>query len=315
MSKVAVIGSFNVDHVWRCANLPRPGQTLSGSYASHAGGKGFNQAVAARRAGADTLFICALGSDAGGQLARALAAADGIDLRDQSSEAPTGTAGIYVDAHGCNSIVIGPGANAALRAGFIDAHAHALAQATVALAQLESPNAAVARGLTLARAAGALCLLNPAPANAATTEELLALTDVLTPNESEFCALLARHRGMTLEPAALAQMGEAGLHALCRALHPHGSVVVTLGEAGCFVSHADAQPRGDAQTHYALPAERVDAVDTTGAGDAFNGALAASLALRARIPFAAHAAFANHYAARSILHHGAAASMPHLPIA
>ena len=106
------------------------------------------------------------------------------------------------------------------------------------------------------------------------------------------------------------QMGEAGLHALCRALHPHGSVVVTLGEAGCFVSHADAQPRGDAQTHYALPAERVDAVDTTGAGDAFNGALAASLARAPDAPFQSHVRFANRYAARSTERAGAAASMP-----
>ena len=111
MARVVVVGSFNVDHVWTVAALPRPGETLSGHYHSGPGGKGFNQATAAARAGAGTCFVCALGDDLGGQLARALATADGIDLRDLVSGAPTGTAGIYVDDEGRNSIVIGPGAD------------------------------------------------------------------------------------------------------------------------------------------------------------------------------------------------------------
>ena len=108
-SHVVVVGSFNVDHVWRCDALPVAGATIAGRYANGPGGKGFNQAIAAVRAGADTTFVCALGDDAGGRLARDLAAADGLALRVQASDEPTGTAGIYVDAHGRNTIVIGAG--------------------------------------------------------------------------------------------------------------------------------------------------------------------------------------------------------------
>ena len=191
MGRVFVVGSFNVDHVWRVAALPAPGATLAGEYASGPGGKGFNQAMAARRAGADTRFACALGQDAGAQLARVLCEADGIDLRDAVADAPTGTAGIYVDAAGRNSIVVGAGANAALQA---DAVATALADlrpGDVVLAQLESPLPAVATALHRARAAGAIAMLNPAPANVAIDAAMIASADVLTPNETEFEAMLA----------------------------------------------------------------------------------------------------------------------------
>src|SRR5687768_7280683 len=100
MAAVVVAGSFNVDHVWQCDALPAPGATIAGSYTSGPGGKGFNQAVAAARAGADVSFLCALGDDLGGTLARSLATADSIDLRDLRSDQPTGTAGIYVDSRG-----------------------------------------------------------------------------------------------------------------------------------------------------------------------------------------------------------------------
>ena len=114
---VTVVGSFNVDHVWRVATLPQAGATLAGDYASGPGGKGFNQAMAARRAGADTAFVCALGKDLGAQLARALCVGDGIDLRDFACDAPTGTAGIHVDANGRNSIVVAAGAQLGQRLG------------------------------------------------------------------------------------------------------------------------------------------------------------------------------------------------------
>jgi ribokinase len=309
MTRVVVVGSFNVDHVWTCAALPRPGETLHGAYASGPGGKGFNQAVAAVRAGAPTEFVCALGEDAGGQLARALAASDGIALHAASSELPTGTAGIFVDAQGRNSIVIGAGANAALTPSFINEQRHALATATVLLAQLESPPDAIARALTLARAAGASTVLNPAPADAQTTPALLALCDVLTPNETEFAGLLARHAGERIAPVAVAGMEDAALHALCRRLLPHGSVIVTLGAAGCFVSHGDRR-RGDDAACYRRAAEPAHAVDTTGAGDAFNGALAAALAIAPNAPFAQHVRFANRYAALAVERPGAAPAMP-----
>ena len=309
MASVVVAGSFNVDHVWTCVALPRPGETLAGEYRTGPGGKGFNQAMAAARAGARTAFVCALGDDAGAQLARALAAGDDIDLREARSVAPTGTAGIYVDREGRNSIVIGPGANATLSASFIDTQAALLAQARVVLAQLESPTGAVLRALDLARAAGATTLLNPAPANAPCGAELLAAADVLTPNETEFAALLDAHAGVQVDPAAVARADDATLHAWCRRLHAHGTVVVTLGAEGCFVSHG-SDLRGDAQPCQRAAAEHVDVVDTTGAGDAFNGALAASLALAPALRFAAHVRFANRYAALSTEQAGAASTMP-----
>ena len=314
MTRVVVVGSFNVDHVWRCDALPAPGATLAGEYVTGPGGKGFNQAMAARRAGAETVFVCALGSDAGGQLARALAAADGIDLRDEASDAPTGTAGIFVDADGRNSIVIGPGANATLTVAHVEAQGDAIRDARVVLVQLESPIEVVSTSLGLAREAGIASVLNTAPANATTTRDLLASADVLTPNESEFAALIARHTAMAIPASAVATAGDDALHVLCRTLHPSGTVVITLGAMGSFVSHADAAMRGDDAAHYRVAAEYAQVVDTTGAGDAFNGALCASMAIRPDARFAQHLGFATQYAARSTETKGAAAAMPHLQV-
>ena len=313
-ARVVVVGSFNVDHVWRVGALPPPGATLAGDYASGPGGKGFNQAMAARRAGADTTYVCALGDDAGAQLARALCAGDGIDLHAQASDAPTGTAGIYVDAGGRNCIVVGAGANAALRPDFVGDALAATAPARVVLAQLESPPEAIERALRDARAAGVLALLNPAPANAAVPGALLELADVLTPNETEFAALLARHVGERVEADAVSGLDQARLHALCRQLGHGSTVVVTLGASGCFVSHPDAATRGDAGAYYRISAEPVRALDTTGAGAAFNGALAASLAQRPGIAFGEHVRFANRYAGASTEREGAALAMPRMAV-
>jgi ribokinase len=308
MSQVVVVGSFNLDHAWRVARLPAPGETLSGDYASGAGGKGFNQATACARAGAAAAFVCALGEDAGGALARQLAADDGIALHAATAAAPTGSAGIFVGDAGENSIVVAPGANAALDAEFVARCGDAFAGARVVLAQLETPVAAALEAFARARADGALAMLNPAPADAATSPALLAACDLLTPNETEFAALLARHHGERIDAGAVASSGDDALHALCRRLLPHGRVVVTLGAAGCFAS---APASNDAGTPWLrLPAEPAHARDTTGAGDAFNGALAASLALDAAAPFAAHLRFASRYAALSTERPGAAASMP-----
>jgi len=310
MNSVIVVGSFNVDHVWRCAELPAVGATIAGLYATGPGGKGFNQAVAAARAGARTAFVCALGDDAGGALARGLAAADGIDLRAEASDQPTGTAGIYVDARGRNSIVIGAGANGTLSPAHVAADPALLRQARVLLAQLESPAEAVEAALAAAREGGVTALLNPAPANAPTSMGLLRLADLLSPNETEFAALLARHVGERVEPEAVAALDGASLHGLCRKLLPHGTVVVTLGAVGAFVSHPDEHLRGDAQAYYRAGAESVAASDTTGAGDAFNGALAASLARAPELPFATHVRYANRFAALSTERPGAASAMP-----
>src|SRR5690606_34117792 len=310
MSRVVVVGSFNVDHVWTTATLPHPGETLGGRYATGPGGKGFNQAVACARSGARTTFICALGDDPGGQLARALAADDGIDLRALRSTEPTGTAGIYVDGEGRNSIVIGAGANGVLSPGYVDGQMDAFDDAGVVLAQLESPADAITAALRAARARGAIALLNPAPANAPTTRELLALADIATPNETEFAGLVSRHVGERLDGDAVASLDQSHLHALCRDLLPAAPVVVTLGASGCFVPQAGDALRGANNPSYRLGAEQVRVVDSTGAGDAFNGALAAAIAAAPEAAFAGHLRFASRYAALSTEREGAALAMP-----
>jgi ribokinase len=240
-----------------------------------------------------------------------LAAADDIALVVQHSAQPTGTAGIYVDAHGRNCIVIGAGANADLGTDFVQAQRAAFAQADVVLAQRESPEDAVAAALRIAREIGASTVLNPAPANAPVGEALLALADILTPNESEFAALLAAHCGVMVDPDGIASTDDATLHTYCRQLARDATVVVTLGAAGAFVSHVGDVLRGDAFAAYRVPAFPATPVDTTGAGDAFSGALAASLAQR-DAPFAEHVRFAARYAAKSTEREGAAVAMPRL---
>lgn len=309
MTAVVVAGSFNVDHVWRCDTLPAGGATIAGRYSTGPGGKGFNQAVAASRAGASTTFVCALGDDAGGLLARQLASADGLALVAEDSGEPTGTAGIYVDARGRNSIVIGAGANASLSTPFITANKALVSSAKVLLAQLESPIETIEAALELARQHGVTTVLNAAPANAPSTISLLKLADVLTPNETEFAALLGRHVGERIEADDVAALDGATLHELCRKLSGN-TVVVTLGAVGVFVSHAPERLRGDSSAYYRVAAESVQAVDTTGAGDAFNGSLAASLATAGDVPFVQHVRFANRYAARSTENEGAALAMP-----
>ncbi|HET8818154.1 MAG TPA: PfkB family carbohydrate kinase [Xanthomonadaceae bacterium] len=315
VTRVVVVGSFNFDHAWHAASLPRPGETrCGGTHASGPGGKGFNQAVAAARAGAGTTFVCALGDDAAGAAARAMAAEEGVTLCALRSNAPTGTAGIFVAADGANSIVIAAGANADLSADFVAAQSALVAAAGVLLVQLEVPLAAVRAALLLARDAGVTTMLDPAPGDVPTTPDLLALCDIITPNETEFAALVQRHLGQAIGATEVASLDDPSLHGLCRQLLPAGRVVVSLGAAGCFASHPDDSPDlaggGGAIPFQRMPAEPVDACDTTGAGDAFDGALAAALALDLRAPFHRHLRFANRFAALACERPGAAAAMP-----
>lgn len=309
---VVVVGSFNIDHVWQSDTLPAPGATLTGRYHTGPGGKGFNQAIAARRAGAQATFICALGNDAGAHIARNLAETDGLQLLAHCcDDIPTGTAGIFVGADGRNSIVIGPGANAELRPAHLDGADSHLRHAQVLLTQLEIPSASVQHALTLARAGGARTVLNPAPANVETSAALLALADVITPNETEFSALLHRHTTLALPADRVATASDEALQLACRALHPGGTVVITLGAAGCFVSHGE-NLHGDSTSHYRLPAQPARVVDTTGAGDAFNGALCAAWAQQPARALAEHLTFASRYAARACENFGAALAMPRM---
>ena len=311
---VVVVGSYNQDHVWSTAALPEPGATRLGEYAGGPGGKGFNQAVAAARAGARTVFVTALGEDIAASHAFALAQAEGITLLAEiHPQLPSGAAGIFVDAEGRNVIVVAAGANAALSADFIQGQRARLETAAVVLAQLEVAPDAITTALRIANLAGAVTVLNPAPANAPTTASLLAQADILTPNETEFAALLGRHVGERIEADAIGSLDQGRLHALCRELGHDSTLVVTLGASGCFVSHPESNLRGDETACYRVAAEPARAIDTTGAGDAFNGSLAASLAQRPHLAFAEHIRFASRYAGLSTETEGAALAMPRLP--
>jgi ribokinase len=260
---VAVIGSVNLDLVATTARLPAPGETVSGtSYAEHAGGKGLNQAIAAARSGARVALVAAVGDDAAGDTLRSLAAADGIDVTAVSVLAgeATGRALITVDEHAENSIVVVPGANALMR---VDS----APRARVVIAQLEIPIDEVIAAFRHARRQGALTILNPAPAQAL-PQELVQLCDIVVPNEHEADLI----GGV---PALL----DRGVSA----------VVTTLGAAGVVVTEST---QGAVET-WSEPAVEVTAIDTTGAGDAFCGALAARLAagdeLRDAVRYAAAA--------------------------
>ena len=275
MFDVCVVGSANLDLVATAARAPGPGETVLGhSYAEHAGGKGLNQAVAAARAGAHTAFIGALGADTAGTLLRHVLELDGIDHAGVRVDAtlPTGRALITVGDDGENSIVVVPGANAAVVVDSVPA-------ARVVLAQLEIPLGAVVDAFRLARASGSTTVLNPAPA-AELPDELLGLTDIVVPNEHEAAFLGG--------PEHLLGRGP-------------DSVIVTLGREGArWYSSAGST---------AIPPLSVDAVDTTAAGDAFCGALCARLAAGDPIEVALNWAAAAGALATTVP--GAVPSLPH----
>ncbi|MBX3691804.1 ribokinase [Dokdonella sp.] len=308
--EVVVVGSYVQDHVWLADRFPETGETLAANgFTTGPGGKGFNQAVACRRQDARVAFIGALGDDHLGAFARDFAAREALDARWQTCPtAPTAAASIAVDPRGANRILVNLAANLELEEAFVAAQADAFAQARVLLCQLENDLTAVRAALTLGGQHGLLRVLNPAPVHRDVDAALLEACDVITPNEHEFVQLLERLVGERVKSDDLGLLDQARLHALCRKLGVP-TVVVTLGVAGCFVSHGE-DTRGDEAPYYRVAAERVKAIDTVGAGDAFNGALAAALARNVDAAFKRKIRHANRVAALSTEKIGASIAMP-----
>jgi ribokinase len=270
VATVCVIGSSNLDFTVSVPRLPSVGETVSGgTLVTSPGGKGANQAVAARRLGVDVAFITLLGFDPmGDRLASALAEA-GLPSGPigRTTEAPTGVALIAVDPEGRNQIAVAPGANHLLTPDRARSHVDLLRSADVVLLQLETPIDTVRWALGEARRLGKRTVLNPAPARVLPLPaDLLALVDYLTPNEME-AGLLT-----DLEVRSATDAEAAGRALVARGV---STVVVTLGAAGAIAVGAGGTVR--------VPAFPVEAIDTVGAGDAFSGALAASLAAGAPI--------------------------------
>ncbi len=294
MSRIVVLGVYVADTAFRAERQPRMGETILGqSFALRSGGKGSNQAVAAAKAGGEVHFISRLGDDAFAAMAHDLWAAAGVKPVTTIDPASyTGAAYIYVDAtSGNNAIIICPGAAAQITPADVEANAGLIAGAKVAVTQLEQPMAAARRFLEIARASGVVTVLNPAP-SAALPDEMLALCDFVTPNESEAEALTGI-AVVTLEDARRAadQLLAKGV----------GAVVITLGERGVLY-----QSRTES-VH--VPAFDVGpVVETTGAGDAFNGGFSVAIS-EGRSALEA-VQFGCAVASISVTRAGAAASMP-----
>ncbi|HSG86629.1 MAG TPA: ribokinase [Candidatus Limnocylindrales bacterium] len=283
--RVIVVGSVNVDLVVRAEHLPAPGETVTGgSFEQHHGGKGGNQAVAAARLGRPTLFVGAVGDDAFAAEARSALAAEHVDTSRLLTipETATGVAIIMVDDRGENLIGVASGANARLEPGMVAEAIERLGplEGDIVMACNEVPTDSVREGLRVGRAAGATTVLNPAPAPGLGPDDL-ALADVVTPNRTELAMLVAGEsaRSGSGEPPP-GDPVKAAVWLLQRVAARGGSIpaiVVTLGRAGAVIVRLDDTAAGGATT-VALPAPPVETIDSTGAGDAFNGALAVALA-------------------------------------
>ena len=309
---VVVVGSYNQDYAWRSDRLPQSGETRRAlGFATGPGGKGYNQAVACHRQGVPTCLIAALGNDALADLARHHAQHEGLSCRWQIvTGAVSGSACVLIDAEGQNQILVYPAANERLDPAFVRAQREDFSDARVVLAQLESNPEAVTAALELGRSCGALCVLNPAPVHPRLDPALLSACDVITPNETEFALLLQRFAATAVEASTIAARSDAELHDLARRV-PVPTVVVTLGAHGCFVSHAEGAPRAAHEpVCYRHAAAPVVAVDASGAGDAFSGALAAAIAQRGSVRFAAAVRQASLAAALSTERPGTASAMP-----
>lgn len=293
-NRVVILGVFVADTSYRAERLPRIGETILGkSFVLGPGGKGSNQAVAAARLGAEVSFVSRLGADAFGDMAMRTWEEAGVRpvvLRDPASY--TGAACIFIeDGTGNNAIIISPGAAAEIAPADLDAQAGLISEAAVFVTQLEQPLDAAVRGLEIARANGVVTILNPAPAQPL-DDAVLRLCDYLTPNETEIAELT----GMAVTDVESARAAADRL--LARGV---GTVVVTLGEKGALL-----HGRGRSVVVPAVAAGPV--VETTGAGDAFNGGLATALARGEDASVAVRYGCAT--AGVSVTRAGAARSMP-----
>jgi len=291
--RIVVVGSSNTDMIIQAERIPRPGETiLGGRFTIAPGGKGANQAVAAARAGGRVTFIARVGEDMFGDQAVKGFLADGIDVTyiSRDRQAPSGVALIFVAADGENSIGVASGANANLGPAEVSAAAEIIGSAEVLVMQLETPLETVRAAAEIASSWDVPVILNPAPARPL-DDDLLRHVTVLTPNETE-AELLT---GIKIADEADAARAAAALRA--RGIR---AVIITLGARGAFVSSPEIQEP--------VPAFPVQPVDTTAAGDVFNGALAVAMAEGKALPEAVR--FAAAAAAISVTRLGAQPSAP-----
>ncbi|MFE0917757.1 ribokinase [Streptomyces nigra] len=289
MTDIVVLGSTNMDLVTYVEKAPQRGETVTGrEFRTIPGGKGANQATAAARAGGDVLMIGAVGNDAYGAQLRSALEHSGVDTDDlRTVEGPSGTAHIVVDDEGGNAIVVIPGANATLD-HLSPGDEGVIADADTLLLQLEIPLPAVLAGARAARRHGVRTVLTPSPARPL-PDELLGAIDLIVPNEHEAATLTGRTDPREAAGVLLDLVPE---------------VVVTLGASGSLYAARGAEP-------LTVPALEVTAVDSTGAGDTFVGALAVALGEGRPMPDAL--AWASCAAALSVQREGATVSMPYRP--
>ena len=293
MKRILVIGSSNTDMTVKSPRLPKPGETvIGGDFKMGPGGKGANQAVAAKRLGGDVGFVCKVGHDIFGDAAVTTYEKEGLDTSNiLRSDKPSGVALIFVDGKGENSISVASGANGDITPSDIESKADLIRRADILLLQLEMPVESVLAAARIAHDAGVYVILNPAPA-CSLPEELFPLIDLMTPNQTEsefYTGIPVRDEaGACAAAAAFRKMGV-------------GDIVMTMGGRGSMGFNAEGS--------FFTPARKVDVVDTTAAGDTFCGALAVALSegkdLRPAVDFATSAA------ALTVQKRGAQESLPY----